>query len=483
MAAPVRDPDVASPDGFDRSSAATKLVYGSGATPFGIKDTAFNYFLLIYYNQVLGLDPFLAGLALAIAVVLDAISDVAVGYVSDHWRSRWGRRHPFMYAATVPVALSFYLLWNPPSAVVGGEGALFSYLLVMAILVRSFLTLFEVPNSAMGPELTKDYDDRTRLMAFRYVFGWLGGLSMAVLTYMVLLPSDGAGQLGARGYQLLGMVGSGSMLVMMLFSALGTHRHVPDFYQPTAGADPHLRSVLGEVAEMFRNRSFVSVFVSALLFGAAAGLGQAMSIYVATFFWSLESAEIGLIPMLGLVAVPISFVMAPRLAERWGKKEATMRFFLFAIAFLPIAFIAKLAGVFPDRDSVLYLPVLMSNYLIETTAIISMQIVFASMNADVVEDRSAETSGRRDEGLIFAARNFSKKAVSGLGVLLAGAILWVAGFPDQAEPGDVAPGAVTALIAIYLPVLLALYLASWRALRTYDIDRAKHMSNLRQQAV
>ncbi len=465
-----------------RANLSTKLFYGSGATPFGIKDTAFNYFVLLYYNQVLGLDPFLAGLALAGAVLLDAISDIAVGYVSDHWRSRLGRRHPFMYAAALPVALSFYFLWNPPMALLEGQGALFSYLLIMAVLVRSFLTFFEVPNAAMGPELTKNYDDRTGLMAFRYVFGWLGGLSMAVLTYVVLLPSDDAGQLGALGYQRLGMVGSGAMLVMMLFSSLGTHRHVKSFHKPAPRGDFDLASVLAEVGAMFRNRSFVSVFISALFFGAAAGVSQSMSIYVSTFFWGLSSTEIGYIPMLGLIAVPLSFVMAPRLAERWGKKEATMRFFLFAIVFLPIAFVAKLAGVFPDRDSVFYLPMLMTNYLVETTAIISMQIVFASMNADIVEDRSAETQGRRDEGLIFAARNFSKKAVSGLGVLLAGTILWIADFPDQAKPGEVDPSSVTMLVLIYIPAIVALYLASWRALAAYDIDRVKHQANLQRQS-
>ena len=79
-----------------KASFSTKLFYGSGATAFGIKDTGFNYFLLIYYNQVLGLDPFLTGLALAIAVVVDALSDLAAGYLSDQWHSSLGRRHPFM---------------------------------------------------------------------------------------------------------------------------------------------------------------------------------------------------------------------------------------------------------------------------------------------------------------------------------------------------------------------------------------------------
>lgn len=464
-----------------RASPGAKLFYGTGAAPFGIKDAAFNYFLLLYYNQVLGLDPFLAGLALAIAVVVDALSDVVIGIWSDQTRSAFGRRHPFMYAAALPVAISFYFLWNPPLVVTASQPLLFSYLFALAIVVRSCLTFFEVPNAAMGPELTKHYDDRTELMAARYVFGWLGGLTIAVLTYMVLLPADQDGQLGATGYRTLGMVGSGAMLILMLVSSLGTHRYIPSFHNPGTSPLISARQVASMVGDMFGNRSFRAVFVSALFFGAAAGLSQSMSIYVGTYFWQLNSREIGLIPMLGLIAVPTAYVIAPRCANRFGKKDAAMGFFLFAIIFLPLAYVAKLIGLFPDRDSAIYLPILMTNYLIETTAIIAMQIVFASMNADVVEDRSAETAGRRDEGLIFAARNFAKKAVSGLGVLLAGFILWLASFPKQADPSDVTPDSLLVLILLYLPTIILLYLASWRSLRRYDIDREKHLVNLQRQ--
>lgn len=468
---------------LQKATLSTKFFYGSGATPFGIKDVGFNYFILIYYNQVLGLEAFLAGLALAIAVFVDAVSDIVVGYLSDNWISRLGRRHPFMYVAALPIAISFYLIWNPPLGATQDQMTLFIYLLVMAVLVRSFVTLFEVPNSAMGPELSKHYDDRTGLMAFRYVFGWLGGLSMAVLTYTVFLPSDPSGQLGPDGYQLLGVVGSGAMLFWMLFSSAGTHKHIKDFHQPEEAKKFRLAPVTRAITSMFCNRSFVAVFVSALFFAAAAGASQAMSIYIGTFFWTLTSQEIGLIPMLGLIAVPVAFFLAPRLAGKWGKKEAAMGCFLFAILFLPVAFIAELLGVFPARESSWYLPLLMSHYLVETTAIICMQIVFASMNADIVEDRSAETHGRREEGLIMAARNFAKKAVSGFGVLMAGAILWAADFPDQAVPGEVDEAALTALILIYLPVILSLYLMSWFSLKGYEIDRVKHEENLRRQEI
>ena len=465
------------------SSLSTKVFYGSGATAFGIKDSGFNYFLLIYYNQILGLDAFLTGLALAIAVAIDAISDVTAGYLSDNWRSKWGRRHPFMFAAIIPVSLCFYLLWNPPGLATTTDTNLFFFLLAVAILVRSSVTFFEVPNSALGPELTNEYDDRTKLMAFRYLFGWLGGLTIAVMMYMILLPSDALQQLGPSGYEKLGLVGSAAMLVAMLFSSFGTTRHIPSLYKPLQlewklSSTESLKQLLAQMKAMFKNPSFVSVFTSALFFGAAAGLAQAMSIYLGTFFWGLSANEIGYIPLIGFIAVPTSFILAPRLAERMGKKRAAMYTFSFAIAFLPLAYISKIVGLFPDPASNIYLPLLMLHFYIETTAIITMQIIFSSMNADIVEDRSVENEGRREEGFIFASRNFAGKAVSGFGILLAGFVLWAANFPEKALLGQIETSTVNTLILIYLPMVLTLYLASLYCLRYYEIDKAKHEENI-----
>ena len=107
-----------------------KVAYGLGAAAYGVKDNGFTYFLLLFYSTVVGLEPGLVGLAIFIALVFDAFSDPIVGYISDNWRSTWGRRHPFMYASAVPGALSYFLLWNPPD---WNETQLFWYLLVLAI--------------------------------------------------------------------------------------------------------------------------------------------------------------------------------------------------------------------------------------------------------------------------------------------------------------------------------------------------------------
>ena len=156
----------------------TKLAYGFGAVAFGVKNNGFDYFLLLFYSQVMGVDAPLVGLALLIALLFDAFSDPVVGYLSDNTHSKWGRRHPWMYASALPVAIGYFLLWVPPAGLTGNE--LFPYILVLAIFIRVCITLFEVPSSALSAELTQDYDDRTSLFSYRYFFGWIGGTDSRV---------------------------------------------------------------------------------------------------------------------------------------------------------------------------------------------------------------------------------------------------------------------------------------------------------------
>ena len=121
-----------------------KFFYGLGAAPYGIKDNGFSYFLLIFYSQVLGLSPVLTSLALSIAIVVDAITDPLIGYVSDNWRSKWGRRHPFMYLSILPICAAYALMWNPPDMVMQSQTSMFVFLVVMTVSIRIFLT-FPLP--------------------------------------------------------------------------------------------------------------------------------------------------------------------------------------------------------------------------------------------------------------------------------------------------------------------------------------------------
>jgi Na+/melibiose symporter-like transporter len=120
--------------------AIAKIGYGVGQLSEGVKQAAFNTFLFFYYNQVLGLSGSLAGAAALLALVVDAFTDPMIGQISDHWKSKWGRRHPFMLLGAIPFGLAIVALFSPPEGLAGL--ALFSRMLVWAIIVRLSLTFF-----------------------------------------------------------------------------------------------------------------------------------------------------------------------------------------------------------------------------------------------------------------------------------------------------------------------------------------------------
>ena len=142
------------PQAEHRLSLPTIMSYGFGQVSEAIKNSGFNIFLLFYYNQVLHVSATATSIALALALVFDALTDPIAGSLSDKMRSRWGRRHPFIVAAAIPLSITFYFLFNPPE--LDSELGYVFWLLTFAVLVRGSLTFFQVPHLALGAELARD---------------------------------------------------------------------------------------------------------------------------------------------------------------------------------------------------------------------------------------------------------------------------------------------------------------------------------------
>ena len=165
----------------------SKIAYATGAVPNGIKVDMFTFFLLFYYGNVVGLEPGLAGLAIAIALFFDAFTDPIIGSISDRTNSSIGRRHPYLFASVVPIVVGYVFLFMPRSDWDLTQSSLFVWMLSFCIITRFGMTLFDVPHRALGGEITKDYDERTALFSIRELFGWLAGLSNAFLVTMFSL--------------------------------------------------------------------------------------------------------------------------------------------------------------------------------------------------------------------------------------------------------------------------------------------------------
>ncbi|MGI9440618.1 MAG: MFS transporter [Parvibaculales bacterium] len=459
----------------------TKFFYGLGAAPYGIKDNGFSYFLLIFYSQVLGLSPLLTSAALAIAIVVDALTDPVIGYISDNWHSRWGRRHPFMYAAIVPICATYAFMWNPPEIVLGDQTSLFTFLIIMAVSIRIFITFFEVPNTALISELTDDYDDRTGMMGLRYMFGWLGGIGMAVFGYAYFFRASNGenGLLQAQGYVGYGIAAAALMFIGMSLSSLGTHRNIKNLHIPPTRSKVTLRMVFAEIIETMLNRSFLALFLASIFAGTATGMQAALSIYFNTFFWGLMPTDLGIFSIFHALAAVCAVPVVQYLGRRFDKRRAAMSAFIFMISFMPLMFGLRLLDVLPENGTSALFYMLLAHTFVEVGVIIVFFALFGSMMADVVED-SAVATARRSEGVIFAARSFAGKMVSGLGILLAGLVISLASLPRGAKPEEVAPEVLVKLVLLAVPMQITLYLLALAMLSRYRITRGKHNENVAQ---
>ena len=464
----------------DIASLPTKLFYGVGSVAFGVKDQGFATFLLFFYNQVLGAPPQLVGQAIAIALFFDAFADPIVGQFSDNLRTRWGRRHPLMYAAALPVALGYFLLWNPPHLPKGG---LFFYLVGIIIVVRTFITMYEIPSSALVAELTPDYDQRTSFLSFRYLFGWLGGLGMTLLAFGVFFTASKRypiGQLDPANYVKYSVAACALMVTAILVSAMGTHRFIRSFSTPPKRSLT-LGRLFAEMAETLKHRSFIVLMISALFGAVAGGTLASLDFYFNTFFWGLTSHQIFLLTIITIAAPVGALFLAPAFSSRVGKKRAAMALWILATVFYWFPMAARLVDAFPKNGDAALVPLLAVLKTTGTMFSVACTILISSMLADVVEDSQRRT-GRRSEGLFFSSNAFVLKAVSGMGILVATQLLAFVHFPAHADPATLDPQVPKNLALAYFPVTFLLYGVALGCLSFYGINRAAHEENVRRLA-
>jgi len=459
-----------------RLSNGTMGAYGFGAVAYGVKDSGFGTFLLLFYNQVIGLPSATVGLVVMCALLVDALIDPAVGFASDRTRSRWGRRHPWMYASALPIAVGWVLLWNPPLL---SEPATLLWLFATAVVVRTAVSCYEVPSVALTPELTTGYDERTRIMAYRYLFGWMGGLTMLLSAYMYFLAPTSEfpnGLLNRDGYLGFAILGAILMATAILVSALGTHRQIGLLPQPTI-VRTTLAHSFGELVETVRNRAFVILMLAGVCVYTVQGISYALSNYLYSYVWRFEGPVFVYLTIALFTGVLIAFVVAPRVGKTGSKPVAATCFVISGVVLNTAPYLLRLFGQFPEPGNAMLLPILFGFFILGTASNVSAFILGASMMADVVEDSEAKT-GRRSEGVFFAGSFFVQKCTSGIGIFLAGMIIALAGFPDQATPGQVPEAILDRLTLIYGAMYYALGLLGAYLFTRFPFGRVEHEARL-----
>ena len=456
---------------------ATKRWYGLGQFAEGLKNEAFTLFLLFYYTAVLGLSGLLAGQAILIALLFDAVTDPLVGVVSDRLESRWGRRHPFIYAAAIPLGVFFYLTFAPPAGL--SQLELFSWLTCFAILTRAAMTLFHVPHLALGAELSSDYEERTAIVTLQFLFARSGHALAGGLAFLVFFrptPEYAEGRFNPEAYPALALSLSVMMVISVLVSAWRTHHRIPFLTPPdeTAKQQGVATAVFRDFADSLRNASFRALFLGLMLTYIAWGVATALGLHLATYFWFVTNEQLliwGIFTGVGIfTGLPIWRVLAVRLDKKptfmWGIGLYTV--------FTALPPLLLLAGLWPAHDSALYFPLwCLTTGMTAHFGIAATMVTGRSMMADVT-DEDALHHGRRREGIFFGAVSFSAKMSFGVGSLIAGLVVDAVGLQPKQAPETVGPEVIQGLgytLGLSILLLCGISLAFFSR---YSLSRERH---------
>ncbi len=460
-----------------------KLVHGFGAVAFGVKDIGFSFFLLIYYNQVLGMDAALVSAALLIALLVDAVVDPIIGNLSDRTYTRWGRRLPWLYTAPIPLAIVWITLWTPP----GGDAPSFVGLLGLAIAVRMLLSACEVPSISLVPEITQDYDERTTLFRFRYLSGWLGGLLMMVLAYTVFM-SGPDGLLQPDGYPAFGVFGGVLIAISVLGSAAGQHNLVAKL--PEAKPPPFsIKTAFSEITEAFSEKSFLIFAAGGLAAYVSQGMTFSISNYLNLFVWQLDRPISPASPdwLTGLVVYPVMlfvsvvlmfFIVGPMHATI-GKARSAMIGALGSVTIGLTPYALLLAGFWPQVGTPASTFGLFAFLLFGNTLGVVMMISATSMIAEIVE-AFEERTHRRAEGAFYSGNWLIQKCATGVGIFATGIIISASDLKTDATPGTVPQDVISMIIMLFggATIVLAGIAAYW--LGSFPISREQHEDRLRR---
>ena len=450
-------------------SLSTKLAYGAGDLGPAITANILSVFLLIFFTSVAGLDPGIAGSILLIGKVWDAVNDPIVGMMSDRTRSRWGRRHPWMIFGAIPFGIFFFLQWLVPqfsSDPTANQWSLFWYYILISILFNSFYTAVNLPYTALTPELTQDYDERTSLTSYRFGFS-IGGSILSLLLVGRIFDLPFLKDNPLQQYTVMGGVCALISVLPLFWCVWGTRKRVKE--------TEHLRQetsnevslpYLEQLKIVFSNRPFLYVIGIYLCSWLAVQNTVSVIPYFVKNWMGLTTQDFIYVIITVQVASFIMLFVWTEVSKRVGKK---------AVYFMGMTvWIIAEIGLFmvqPGQIGLMYALAVMAGFGVSTAYLIPW-----SMIPDVIELDELQT-GQRREGVFYAFMVLLQKVALAIGLFLVTQVLQQSGFlknfAGEADPiqPDSALWAIRVLVG---PIPLVILLVGLVLAYFYPITKEVH---------
>jgi Na+/melibiose symporter-like transporter len=458
----------------DRLPLRTKLAFGIGSAAESIALYSVSAFGLLFYNQVLGVPAHLAGLAISASLFLDALSDPIVGSWSDRTRSKLGRRHPYMYAAPIPIALSVYAIFNPPAGM--DQMGLLIWFGVSVIMLRQAMTFFHTPHLALGAELSTQYIERSKVMAYNSFFAWAGAAFVTTIALRIFFPSTPEfprGVLNPEPWPIFALAMAVAALVILFSSAWFTRDRIP-FLPPPAKDEPGFSpaAFIKDVGRALTNANYAWLLVAYFFLSLMLGLRESLRMYTNTFYWGLNSEQLSLFIIGSFIGYASAFLIAPRLHGRVDKRRAMIASCFIYALIPPIPIVLGLMG-WLTPDNPMLLPILITFAGIGNLTVSILQISVMSALADIADENELK-HGVRQEGVLYSTRALAAKMDQAIGAALGGFVITAIQFPIKATPGEIAPAILNKLafadgVLAAIPGLIAVIFYA-----QYKINRGKY---------
>ena len=429
-------------------SLPIRLGYGLGGAMFSVKEAAYAVFIILFYTQVLGLSGTAAGIALAIAVLVDCVSDPIVGAWSDRLNSRWGRRHPFLVASTVPYGLGFIALFWVPDSVVEQQTVLAGWLLFWSVWVRTGVSVFAIPHLALSADMTDDYRERSTVIGTRLFFVFTGSVLIPALALVLIFNQQGDtdGRFLRDNYPVYGIA---SCLLCFLIGGISIWS-TRSLARPSAAKDDEPSANVAQFLADFFSTLKLRNFRQLVLFDGSAmvsyGILTATHMLANIYYWELDADDIALLLALpSLVGVSLAMLSIKWLGRRLAK-HAILRWsigLLMVDAVWP--YLLRFAGWMPDNGDPRVLWLLVLQMMIWMFLFILRGISSQSLIVDMADENDL-LQGKRQEGALFAASLFAQKLATAVGPLYIGVALDMIGLQRGMEPGSVPTATLNGLI-------------------------------------
>jgi glycoside/pentoside/hexuronide:cation symporter, GPH family len=448
---------------------AEKLAYGAGDFGPAVNANIMIFFQMLFLTNVAGLPAAMAGSVLMVGKIWDAVNDPMVGVLSDKTESkRWGRRLPWILYGAIPFGVFFFLLWIVPPFGNPGQSdsqwSLFWYYVIIGVFSQVFYTVVNLPYTALTPELTQDYNERTSLNSFRFAFSIGGSIISLLLAQVIFAQIEDRSQ----RYLVLAAVCGVLMVVTLYWCVYGVRRRALAFEasrqrDDTTAAIP----VPQQLQIVFSNGPFLFVIAIYLCSWLALQLTASILPYFVINWMRIPEKQVPIV-LVGVqgTALLMLFVWSA-LSQRYGKK---------AVYFMGMGlWLIAQAGLWmlqPGQNGLMYLLAVMAGMGVSTAYLVPW-----SMMPDVIELDELNT-GQRREGIFYGFMVLLQKFGLAFGLFLVGIALQASGFkealPGQSILPDQPDSALQAIRIVVAPLPAIALIIGVILTYFYPITQAKH---------